>query len=87
MTSRHQQDAISAGLFLVQKLPDDVAYGLTCTNDDSVLNIFAPESRWREIRATLALGEPADRSIESDGEQFLSFKIGALLVSIIEEDR
>lgn len=86
-----QLEAIGTALLLIQKLPDWAVWALTCTNDDdadspSVLNIFAPESHWQRLCETLKLGRPVDRSTGEKGSQFLSFRHGTLLISIIEQE-
>jgi len=92
MTSfRTQLEAMGSALILIKMLPDGTVWSLTCTNDDdaespSVLNIFTAEPEWPLFQELLALGKPTDRST-SDGEQFVSFRHGALLVSLIEEEK
>lgn len=86
-----QLEAIGSALLLIQKLPDGTIWSLTCTNDDdatspSVLNIFAPESEWTLLRDRLKLGRAIDQSTRADREQFLSFRLGTLLVSLIEQE-
>lgn len=92
MTSFQQQlEAMGTALLLIKKLPDGAVWAMTCTNDDdasspSVLNIFAPECDWAIIRSRLNLGKPTDRSTDEISEQFLSFRHGTLLVSLIEQE-
>jgi hypothetical protein len=76
---------------LVQKLPSHAIWALEVTNDDdaespTVLNIFAEESEWLSLIVSLRLGKATDRSTDEKGEQFISFRQGTLLVSIIEQE-
>ena len=81
---QRQLDAIGSALILISKLPHRTVWSLCCTNDDdmespSVLNIFAMKADWQRVRDALKMGEPVDTD-----ENFLSFREGTLLISIIE---
>jgi len=88
---RKQLEAIGSALILVQKLPAHAVWALEVTNDDdaespTVLNIFAEQDEWLSLIASLRLGKATDRSTDEKGEQFISFRQGTLLVSIIEQE-
>jgi hypothetical protein len=51
-----------------------------------VLNIFAEQDEWLSLIASLRLGKHTDRSTDERGDQFISFRQGTLLVSIIEQE-
>ena len=86
-----QIEAIRRSLSLVRALPANAVWALEVTNDDddearSVLNIFAERCDWPPLLAMLHLGEPIDRSDPKETNQFISFRQGTLLVSIIEPE-
>lgn len=88
---RQQLEAIGSALLLVQKLPAHTVWALEVTNDDdaespTVLNIFTEQDEWPILIALLHLGAHTDRSTSQNGEQFVSFRQGTLLVSIIEPE-
>jgi hypothetical protein len=82
----HQQ-AIMAAHALVGLLPPQTVWAFTVTEADSwaeppVFNIFVPVgANMRGLAETLKLGKIID-----EGETFLSYRSGALLVSIIEQE-
>ena len=87
-----QLEAIGTALLLIQRLPAHSIWALEVTNDDdaehpTVLNIFTDHDEWLSIIGTLRLGKPTDRSTNESGEQFMSFRQGTLLVSLIEQER
>jgi hypothetical protein len=84
-----QLEAIGSALLRIPNLPDGSVWSLTCTNDDdaespSVLNIFVPESEWLILQGRLKLGKSVDRSTSGIGDQFISYRVGTLLISFIE---
>jgi len=86
---RQQLEAIGSALLLIERLPADAVWALEVTNDDdaespTVLNVFAPSDAWAKLMVSLRLGKPTDRSTSENGEQFISFRQGTLLISIIE---
>lgn len=90
---RKQLEAIGSALILIERLPAHAVWALEVTNDDdaespTVLNIFTEEEQWLPLIASLRLGKAIDRSTNDKGDQFISFRQGTLLISIIEpEDR
>lgn len=92
MTAFQQQlTAIGTALLLIQKLPPSTVYGLHCTNDDdsespTVLNIYIAEDEWLYMQSLLGFSAPTDRSTH-DGDQYVSFRRGTLLVSFIHEEK
>ena len=90
-TFRKQLEAIGSALLLIEKLPSGAVWALEVTNDDdaespTVLNIFATEEHWPFIITSLHLGKPTDQNTEGKGDQFVSYRQGTLLVSIIEQE-
>jgi hypothetical protein len=88
---RTQLEAVGSALLLIEKLHAGTVWALEVTNDDdaespTVLNIFAEQGNWVDIIAALRLGKATDRSIYEKGEQFMSFRQGTLLISLIEEE-
>lgn len=88
---QEQLEAMGTALLMIAKLEQGTVWALECTNDDdadtpSTLNIFTVSSKWDGLRASLKLGRPVDRSTKEVGEQFLSFRQGTLMISLIEEE-
>jgi hypothetical protein len=88
---KQQLEAIGSALLLIQRLPAHTIWALEVTNDDdaenpTVLNIFAEQNEWLSLVVSLRLGKHTDRSTHEQGEQFISFRQGTLLVSIIEQE-
>lgn len=86
---RNQIAALHVAAQIVEELPPGTIFGITVTDDDdyespSVFNIFAPASEWDRLKRLLLLrtdGPPADQ-----GERFISFRIGPLMVSFQEPE-
>lgn len=90
MFQKHME-AIATANRLIERLPAHAVWALEATNDDdaespTVLNIFADEDEWIHYIASLRLGKATDRSTSEKGEQFMSFRQGTLLISLIEPE-
>lgn len=88
---RKQLEAMGTALLFVQKLPPNTVWSLTCTNDDDadspgVLNIYTTESNWFNLASILDLKKITDRSTTENGDQFVSYKVGTLMVSFIQTE-
>lgn len=83
---REQQEAINAAQLLIEKLPHSTVWALTVTDDDclrspSVLNVYyRDDEEAKKLAKLLQLGNPID---VDKNEEFASWKIGVLLVSLI----
>ena len=89
MTSfQRQLEAIGSALILIGKLPEGAVWSLTCTNDDdadspSVLNIYLkPGEEPSAVANTMHLG----RFTDDRGDDFVSFRQGTLLISLVEQE-
>lgn len=87
-----QLEAMASALLLIERLPLDTVWSLTCTNDDdadnpSVLNVYADEEDWAKLACSLRLPRIVDRSTRGSGDQFVSYRVGSLYVSFIEEEK
>jgi hypothetical protein len=83
----NQRASIQAALQVLDELPQFFRWSLTITEadtweDPSVLNVFTrPGGARRTIGEILNLHEIVD-----EGETFTSYRVGPLLVSIVEEE-
>lgn len=88
MTAFQQQlEAMGSALLLIAKLPAGTIWGLTCTNDDdarsmSTLNIYVPEPEWGALAIRLGL----KGSSQYVAGQYISYKDGSLLISLIGQE-
>lgn len=88
-TWKDQMDALGTALLLIQRLPQGTTWSLTCTNDDtaespSVLNIYVIHEGWPQLCERMRLSKPTTRSSREDEDQYVSYRQGALLISLIE---
>jgi hypothetical protein len=83
MNFRDQWEALVAAQIVIPKLPAHTVWSLTMTEDDnpSVLNIYADPWEWPTLARTLASGPAVDI-----GDTFQSYRLGTLLVSIIQKE-
>jgi hypothetical protein len=83
---RQQQAEIMAAKQVIEELPLNTVWSLFVTDEDTpenpgVLNIFAVERAWPVLIDHLRLDRPVD-----EGETFKTFRVGPLLVSLIEQE-
>lgn len=84
-----QVTALHTAIRYISAIPAEAYWSLTVTDDDdasspSVLNLYAPEEYWPKLQSILGLKNPTDRSTNDIGEQFITYRDGALNISLID---
>jgi len=83
-----QSTALQEALRILRLLPAHLIWSVCITDEDGAdcpgsLNIFTDtEEGWSQMREMLKLGKPSDY-----GDDFQSFRIGVLTVSLIKKEQ
>lgn len=84
MNFEKQIQAMRAAYGVVTKMPPGAVWSLCITDveGDAALSVFASPPEWSALRAALCLGRAMD-VYSDDREQFESYHLGTLTVSLI----
>lgn len=90
MTSYPEQKAaLLAAVAFIETLPEGTVWALSVTDEDvgqdtSSLNIFTPKANWEALSRTLPVSTEHYSSPGTFDGEYLSYKVGTLLISFIE---
>lgn len=90
MSFSHQLQGLANAILLIKMLPDDTVWAVHSTDDNDnrynrpTLNIYMDPNRWNWLRQHLKLGKPVEENRLGIGEDYITFHVGLLSVSLIE---